>query len=533
MSIFSFLKNLAGGSPYKHERNIYVGNLNLGTQAEPLSEVKHLRGIFKRILHKRIDRFYPDKTKIITRSIDISNSLHLASIIKRALELDQVRTAAKLKEVMAEFSKRHRSIEDIFMRNYSRVAGASGLAGANLSKEKKLLIGSLFTMEYSYESTSLFNPSIVLYPKQNDLKNGQLRVVFCFRATGEGHISSIIFRSAIIDSNNDIYLEPISRYAATPVINMDPSYEKKYLIDKLKDIGSLDETALSIMAALPDTFSYSELMNRIKSLIPNDTAEVTSSQLLSPAKLKWLVDCNYEVSFPDKQLISERVLFPVSPTESNGMEDARFVRFAQDDGSFIYYATYTAYNGTSILPQILETKDFHHFKMSTLNGPFAKDKGMALFPRKINGRYAMISRADGESLFLMYSDNLHFWYEAKRMQQPQSPWEMVKIGNCGSPIETKEGWLLLTHGIGPMRKYCIGIELLDLNDPSKVIGKLEEPLISPTEEERDGYVPNVVYSCGSILVRDKLIIPYAASDSVSSIAVISLDELLDKLLSRI
>lgn len=433
-------------SLFEKERNTYVGNITLdGSQLGDLSDFK---GFFKRILHKRIDRFYPDKRKVITRFHDINNKAHLEAIIKRALNLGSSQISSSLKQVMAEFSMRHKNIEEIFMSNYAKVSDTAELLFPSLSKEQKLFIGALFTMEYSYESTSLFNPSVVLYPKQNDLKKGEMRVVFCFRATGEGHISSIIFRSAVIDNNNDIYLEPISRFAATPEIT----------------IGA----------------------NGLSG--------------------------NYEVSFPANALISERVIFPVSHSESKGMEDARFVLFKNDDGTNIYYATYTAYNGSHINPRLLETADFHNFKMSKLHGAFAKDKGMALFPRKINGKYAMISRSDGENLFLMYSDNLNFWNEGILMQEPGRTWEMVKIGNCGSPIETKEGWLLLTHGIGPMRKYCIGIELLDLHDPSKIIAKMEEPLLSPTEEERDGYVPNVVYSCGSMLVRDKLIIPYAASD---------------------
>lgn len=453
-------------SLFEKERNTYVGNITLdGSQ---LGELSDLKGFFKRILHKRIDRFYPDKRRVITRFHNINNKTHLESIIIRALKLGSSQISSALKQVMAEFSMRHKSIEGIFISNYAKVSDTAGRLSPSLSKEQKLFIGSLFTMEYSYESTSLFNPSVVLYPKQNDLKKGEIRVVFCFRATGEGHISSIIFRSAVIDNNNDIYLEPISRFAQTPEITIGAN-----------GLGS-----------------------------------------------------NYEASFPANALISERVIFPVSRSESNGMEDARFVRFQNDDGSHLYYATYTAYNGFTIFPHLIETKDFHLFKMSKLHGAFAKDKGMALFPRKINGKYAMISRGDGENLFLIYSDNLNFWNEGILMQEPSRTWELVKIGNCGSPIETKEGWLFLTHGIGPMRKYCIGIELLDLHDPSKIIAKMEEPLLSPTEEERDGYVPNVVYSCGSMLVRDKLIIPYAASDSVSSIAVIGLNELLNKLLDR-
>lgn len=248
--------------------------------------------------------------------------------------------------------------------------------------------------------------------------------------------------------------------------------------------------------------------------------------------IKWLVESNYEVFFPHGQLISERVIFPVSQNESNGVEDARFVRFVDEDGSVTYYATYTAYNGREILPQMIETKDFHHFKISTLNGHMARNKGMALFPRRINGLYAMITRSDGENLYLSYSDNIHFWFAGVKIEAPENPWELVQIGNCGSPLETEKGWLLLTHGVGPMRKYCIGVSLLDLKDPSKIIGRLEEPLLAPREEEREGYVPNVVYSCGSIILNNELIIPYAISDSESHVASIPVDELLEKLLKQ-
>jgi predicted GH43/DUF377 family glycosyl hydrolase len=242
------------------------------------------------------------------------------------------------------------------------------------------------------------------------------------------------------------------------------------------------------------------------------------------------MESNYEIFFPPGQLISERVIFPLSQNESNGVEDARFVRFVDDEGSVTYYATYTAYNGREILPQLIETPDFHHFKVSTLNGPMARNKGMALFPRKINGRYAMITRSDGENLYLSYSNNIHFWFEGVKIEAPENSWELVQIGNCGSPLETKKGWLMLTHGVGPMRKYCIGVSLLDLNDPAKIIGRLDEPLLMPREEERAGYVPNVVYSCGSIILNGELIIPYAISDSESHVASIPVDELLEKLL---
>jgi predicted GH43/DUF377 family glycosyl hydrolase len=224
--------------------------------------------------------------------------------------------------------------------------------------------------------------------------------------------------------------------------------------------------------------------------------------------------------------VSQRVLFPSAPSQSNGIEDARFVRFQNDDSSFNYYATYTAYDGKVTLPQLLETPDFLHFKFNLLNGPAVQNKGMALFPRKVNGRYAMLSRQDDENLLIMFSDNIHFWSEPKLLVLPAQPWEFIKIGNCGSPIETEAGWLVLSHGVGAMRKYCLGAFLLDLNDPTRVIRRLREPLLCPNEAEREGYVPNVVYTCGALLHGRELIIPYAMSDSATSFATVSLDELL-------
>jgi predicted GH43/DUF377 family glycosyl hydrolase len=245
----------------------------------------------------------------------------------------------------------------------------------------------------------------------------------------------------------------------------------------------------------------------------------------------WLAQSNYEVHFDPSVAVSERIIFPVSSNESNGMEDARFVRFIEDDGSVIYYATYTAYNGRAILPQLLETSDFLSFRAVTLNGRAVQNKGMAFFPRRIDGSYAMISRQDDENLFLMFSDNPHFWSDPKLLRRPSQPWEAVKIGNCGSPIETEAGWLVITHGVGPMRKYCIGAILLDLHDPSRVIGQLIEPLISPHGNEREGYVPNVVYTCGALVHRGRLILPYGLSDTASTIVTMELNELLAELVA--
>jgi predicted GH43/DUF377 family glycosyl hydrolase len=245
--------------------------------------------------------------------------------------------------------------------------------------------------------------------------------------------------------------------------------------------------------------------------------------------VRWLAQSNYEIHFNDSIAVSERIIFPVSSNESNGMEDARFVRFVEEDGSVIYYGTYTAYNGRAILPQLLETADFLNFRVLTLNGRAVQNKGMALFPRRIRGRCAMISRQDDENLFLIYSDNPHFWNDPKLLARPSETWESVKIGNCGSPIETEAGWLVITHGVGPMRKYCIGAMLLDLEDPSIVLGQLKQPLIQPDGNYREGYVPNVVYTCGAMLHRDRLILPYAMSDTATTIVTVELGALLDAL----
>jgi predicted GH43/DUF377 family glycosyl hydrolase len=484
--------------------------------------------LFKRITNKTLGKFRPDQRRVITRPFRPRSEEHAGNIVSRVLAMDELKVKALLKQTLKDFAHRHKNIQSILMKNFQKIEGCVP-APATLSMEKKLLLGSCFTMEYSIESTALFNPSLVIYPKQNDLKKGRTRVIFSFRATGEGHISSIVFRSAVIDRDNSIFMEPISPYLGTPEIVLNPSYDRELFKAKLEEMGLLSEAAKAIYLHLPAKFTPEEMGQAINT-IRSGNAFAPADMEETIAHIKWLAESNYEVFFPPEHMISERVIFPISQNESNGVEDARFVRFIDDDGSITYYATYTAYNGREILPQLIETKDFHHFKIITLNGPMAQNKGMALFPRKINGLYAMISRRDGENLYLSYSDNIHFWFEGVKIEAPEKNWELVQIGNCGSPLETKKGWILLTHGVGPMRKYCIGVALLDLKDPSKIIGRLEEPLLAPREEEREGYVPNVVYSCGSIILNEELIIPYAISDSESHVAIIAVDELLEKLL---
>jgi predicted GH43/DUF377 family glycosyl hydrolase len=300
---------------------------------------------------------------------------------------------------------------------------------------------------------------------------------------------------------------------------------KAPFIVKLHEMGYDNSHSASVMEPLGDSFDRITL-DRSLLRIQRETRPVTQDLTDTLRCVKWLADSNYEMSFSPKYAVSERVLYPVSSNESNGIEDARFVRMVEDDGAVMYYATYTAYNGHAILPQLIETADFLRFRVLTLNGSAVQNKGMAMFPRRIDGNYAMLSRQDDENLFIMYSDNPHYWTDSRMLLRPAEMWESVKIGNCGSPIETEAGWLVITHGVGPMRKYCIGAFLLDLNDPTKVVGRLPEPLIKPNATERDGYVPNVVYSCGSLVHNGQLVIPYGISDYATTFATLPLAQVL-------
>ena len=393
-----------------------------------------------------------------------------------------------------------------------------------------MLIGSYFTHEYSPESAALFNPSIVPHPDQTGLPKGALRFIMSLRATGEGHISSITFRAGFVSARHEISLTPPVPFATEPDRVPNAAYEKQLFARKLQELGVQNKFCRQVLEQLNDSFTMKDLRRVLPAErlhVDASDAEVSDAAADRAARgILLLAESNYEVRFAPDTQVSQRVLFPSTASQSNGIEDARFVRFQNDDGSFTYYATYTAYDGKIILPQLLETPDFLHFKFITLNGPAVQNKGMALFPRKINGHYAMLSRQDDENILIMFSDNIHFWAEPKLLLSPEQPWELIKMGNCGSPIETEAGWLVLSHGVGAMRKYCIGAFLLDRDDPAKVIGRLREPLLSPNAAEREGYVPNVVYTCGALLHGRELVIPYAMSDSATSFATVPLDEVL-------
>ncbi len=398
-----------------------------------------------------------------------------------------------------------------------------------LINHDKLLIGSYFTVECSIESAAFFNPSVVEDPDQSELGLDEKRVIFSFRATGEGHISSLVFRSAIIDKNNNLIIEPVGKMLAEAERIKRHIYNKKSFIKKLDEMHDFDNkiSPVFVLENLGDRFTYGELKKAVEET--RKTHQLSPNKELIINQMMWLALSHYEIEFSLDSAISERVIFPISDTEKNGIEDARFVKFKEENGEVIYYATYTAYDGISILPKLLATKDFYHFKGLPVHGELAQNKGMALFPRKINGKYAILCRIDGVNNYIAYSDNINIWREAKLIQRPKYPWEFVQVGNCGSPIETEEGWLVITHGVGPMREYVLGASLYELDNPEKEIGRLKTPLLAPNNEEREGYVPNVIYSCGSIIHNKNLIIPYGMSDCASTCASIILSELLNEL----
>jgi len=421
-------------------------------------------------LNRQALHLRPDPTRVIVRpfkpateprDLNPTDKTRANHIVERVLALDTATAAAQLADVLENFLGRHRNLLQAFELRAEEMEEALANHTA-FTQVQRQLVGSYFLNEYSFEASALFNPSIVAHPDQSGMPDGSLRFVLSLRAVGEGHISSLTFRSGSIGPDGTVEVDPTARLASSPDIVKLPS-----------DPGG----------------------------------------------------DNVEVTFSGVEEISERVIFPVTVSQSNGIEDARFVQF-DDNGRRTYYATYTAYSGRAIRSELIETSDFVSFRLSALKGDAARNKGMALFPRKIDGKYAMIARQDNENLYLIYSDDLHIWNGGHPILKPEFPWEFVQIGNCGSPIELDEGWLLLTHGVGPVRKYSIGAALLDKKDPSKVIGRLREPLLRPDTSEREGYVPNVVYTCGAMRHGDNIIFPYAVSDTFSNFATIDVRALM-------
>ncbi|WP_295673836.1 glycoside hydrolase family 130 protein [uncultured Mucilaginibacter sp.] len=475
-------------------------------------------------------RINPDPKRVIARFFFIGND-RAKELIKRVMSLDDETVFGILSPLLQEYSKRHRNITRILTRNCDKLKPLFkelAIEYEHLTDYRKLLIGSYFTHEYSIESAAFFNPSIVEDPDQTELQEGHKRVIISFRAVGEGHISSITFRRALIDQNNEITVLPAGNYIDEAEIVRNAIYNRKLFFNK----AAVTQTNVAILkdleSKLDSHFEYSNLRSII---IDSQKLQKDDMKKMEYDKILWLADSYYEIVFSLDTDISDRVIFPISEYERKGIEDARFVSFIDDYGSIIYYATYTAYDGSLIMPKLLQTTDFITFKMMPLYGDGAQNKNLALFPRKINGRYAMISRIDGCNNYIMYSDNINIWEKPILLQEPKYTWEFIQIGNCGSPIETEHGWVVITHGVGPMRRYVLGASLLKLDDPGIEIARLKEPLLLPNSDEREGYVPNVLYSCGSIIHNGKLIIPYGVSDSSSAFAEVDLAELVAKLLS--
>jgi len=508
--------------------------------------------------------FSPDPTRIIARFLYV-NDERSANIIRAVLAMPDKEVTIALSQLLRGYSRRHRNISKIFEKHFAKLAPIFDKIEVNeeyLSLPQKALIGSYFTMEYSIESAAFFNPSVVENPDQSETRSDEKRVIFSFRATGEGHISSIVFRSGILDRNNNLIIEPVGKMLAEADVVKRNVYNKKAYqkkldemqfqgsvispliidkLDKMQDKGNFispviidkqdemqekgkDISFAFILDKLADEFTYGELMKNID--LARKGLKLSEDQIKIINQMMWLASSHYELNFSIDSAISERVIFPISATEQRGIEDARFVKFTDDNGEVTYYATYTAYDGIAILPKLISTTDFYNFKILPINGEIAQNKGMALFPRKIKGKYAMLCRIDGVNNYIAYSDSINIWREAKIIQQPKYPWELVQIGNAGSPIETEEGWLVITHAVGSMREYTLGASLYELENPEKEIGRLSNPLMVPNEVEREGYVPNVIYSCGSIIHNDDLIIPYAMSDHSSTYATVNLKELL-------
>jgi predicted GH43/DUF377 family glycosyl hydrolase len=412
----------------------------------------------------------PDSTRVIVRpfkpateprDLNPTDKTRANHIVDRVLALNDEAAASQLADVLENFQGRHRNLLETFEARADEMEDAFS-SHLNFNKVQRQLIGAYFLHEYSFEAAALFNPSIISHPDQTGAPAGGRRFILSLRAVGEGHVSSLTFRSGSIAANGSVSVDPTGRLAAIPKIT--------------KAVSGPDGN-------------------------------------------------HVEVAFRQNEDISERVIFPVTESQSHGIEDARFVEFT-GDGRKMFYATYTAYSGIAIRSELIQTSDFVTFQMTPLRGTAARNKGMALFPRMIDGRYAMIARQDNENLYLIYSEDLYEWNGGTVVLKPQFPWEFVQIGNCGSPIELDEGWLMLTHGVGPIRKYSIGAVLLDKADPSRVLARSREPLVRPESSEREGYVPNVVYTCGAMRHNDQIILPYAISDTFSNFATIKIAALM-------
>ena len=449
----------------------------------------------------------------------------VGAVVARVLALDDDEVeecAARLRE---DFWSQQEDVAQVVDQN--ALVAATHVADARLiSPARRLVMGAALTAGYAVEAAALCNPSAFPHPDQSGLADGQARVAVSVRGIGEGHISSIEFVSAVVGPGAAWTFEPRAVPAVAGTV-VDAPWQSDHLRALLEDAGRVDDLAYHVLALLPDVFISAHLEAALQQVHTHLLAQTDADETI--ATLRRLVASVYDVRFPDGVQLSQQVLMPYAAEESNGMEDARFVLFTDDDGTTDYRATYTAFDGRAISPRLLTSPDLHHFSAGRLTGPAALNKGMALFPCRINGRYWAMSRTDGESNCVASSTDGVMWGEPVVLQTPAETWELVQIGNCGPPIRTDRGWLVLTHGVGPMRTYSIGALLLDLDDPTRVVGRLRTPLLETREDERYGYVPHVLYSCGGIVHGDLLWIPYGASDQRIRVAWVDLEELLGRM----
>ena len=473
---------------------------------------------------------HPDARRVIARLYlpgqeIMDNELSRAdSVVERVLGMTDEEVSTILNETIGRYGDRHSNFRNLLAENFALIAHHLPKLIVD-STERRDLIGAYFTKEYSVEGAALFNPSIVAHPDQTGLENGELRFIMSVRAVGEGHISSIEFRTGVLTNSEKIRIDDPGMHLVTG-----QSSHGMISIDFLRDaLEEFEDEAASkyFLSLLPEQFNTAHLREAIISVEQDELTRNSTKEIIK--EIRWIASCNYRIEFPYDCELSERVLYPTSVDESHGMEDARFTQFTEENGKTTYLGTYTAYNGFQVKPHLIQTNDFRTFDVTRLIGPASKNKGMALFPRRINGKYLALSRWDRENISVASSDDMYKWYDPVNIHIPEQPWEFTQLGNCGSPIETPDGWLVITHGVGPMREYGIGALLLDLDDPTKVIGNLSLPLLTADAKEREGYTPNIVYSCGALLHGETLLLPYGYSDTSIGFAFVDVPELLKQL----
>lgn len=472
----------------------------------------------------------PDPARVVARLFLPGEEPHVAhsraqEVVARIMALDEAEVDQLVAGLIMVFASRHRGYEDLLISHASVVASHVDEA-QQLSPARTLLLGATFTAEYAVEGGAVCNPSAVLHLDQTGLDDGQVRIAVSVRGIGEGHVSSIGFRSAVVGPGERWSWSPASHPVGVGVVSSAP-WRRAHLRAVLADQCDADELAQSVLRSLPVRFTETDLEHALAGIHPRLAARPGAAAMTQ--LIRQLVSSAYELTFDAEVPLEERVIMPSAAEESNGMEDARFTRFVDDDGTVDYRATYTAYDGRRIAPRLLTSPDLRTFRAHRLAGSAARNKGMALFPRLVNGRHLALCRSDGESISLASSTDGLGWTAQQLVHAPTLSWESLQVGNCGPPIETDRGWLVLTHGVGAMRTYSIGAILLDLDDPSIVLGRLDHPLLEPEPDEQDGYVPNVVYSCGGFVHDELLWLPYGIGDARIGVAYVPIDELLGSL----